>query len=873
VSLWRQLARGVRALTDRPAADQDVADEVEHYLEQATAAQVARGLPRDEALRAARLELGGVINVREDVRGYGWENAVEAFVADLRYAGRRLRHAPGFTAVAVLTLALGIGGTTAIFSAVNPILFEPLPYPDAGRLAQLLEINTDGSRGGGTFGMYHGLVARARTFDAIAVLRPWQPALTGPAEPEVVEGQRVSAGYFRVLGVPPMLGRDFLPAEDQANGPNVVILGAALWRRRFAADRGIAGRAVTLDGAPYVVIGVMPEGFENVLAPAAQLWAPLQYDMAQGRAWGHHLRTIGRLRPGIALDVASREINELGQAVLKEQHPETYGRDVVFRAASLQGEITRGVRPALFAILGAVLLVLVIACVNVTNLLLARGAQRRGEFALRAALGAGQGRLLRQLLTESLLLAAIGGVAGMGVALVGVRALVGLTPVGLPRASAIGVHPAVFVFGLALTTLIGLAFGSVPAVRASRSDPQEELHHASRRAAGGHQRTRAALVVAEVALALVLLVGSGLLFRSLQRLFAVDAGFDAAHLITMQVQMSGSRFADSGAAIRFLDQALVAVRRVPGVTAAAFTSQLPLSGDRDEYGLRFEAFPGEGDNGYRYAVSPGYIEAMRIPLRRGRTFGERDRANTPFVALISEALARRRFPGTDPIGQRLGVGPTSGYTVVGVVGDVRQASLALSEPDAVYIPASQWPAGDRTMSLVARAGGPAATLAGPVREAIWSADKDQPVVRIATMDDLLAASTAERRFSLVLFEVFGLAALVLAAAGIYGVLAGGVAERVREIGVRSALGATRADILALVLRQGLALTALGVGIGLAAAAASSRAIAAMLFGVSPLDPATYLSVIALLVAVALIAASVPAWRAARVDPATTLRLE
>jgi putative ABC transport system permease protein len=873
MSLWRQVARGLRALTDRSAADHDVADEVRHYLEETVAAHRARGLSPADARRAARLELGGAATIEEEVRASGWENAVEALAADLRYAGRRLRRAPGFTAVAVLTLALGIGATTAIFSAVYPVLFAPLPYPDAGRLAMILELNGDGSRNGGTFGMYRGLVDRTRSFDAVAVFKPWQPAITGGDRPERLDGQRVSASYFRVLGVAPALGRDFQPSDDQPNGPDVVMLSDAMWRRRFAGDRSIVGRPVTLDGTPFVVIGVMPGGLDNVLAPAAELWAPLQYGMSRGSAWGHHLRTVGRLRPGIGVAQASREIDQLGTSVLREQHPETYDPRASFGVVPLHGEITRGVRPALLAILGAVLLVLVIACVNVTNLLLTRGVQRRGEFALRAALGAGHGRLARQLLTESLLLAAIGGAVGMAVAVLGARALVALSPPGLPRAGAIGVHGVVFAFGLGLTTLIGLAFGLVPALQAARSDPQPGLQQASRGAAGGHRRTRGALVVVEVALALVLLVGSGLLLRSLQRLFAVDAGFDPSRLLTMQVLTVGHRFDDAGARNRFFERVLEAVRHVPGVTAAAYTSQLPLSGDRDEYGVRFEPDPEHGYDAFRYAVSAGYIEAMRIPLRRGRALNDRDRADTPRSVLITESLARRRFAGADPVGRRLEIGPVEGYTIVGVVGDVRQTSLALSQPDAVYIPASQWPFGDNTMSLVIRTGGAAAGLAPAVRRAVWSVDKDQPVTRVATMDGLIAASATERRFALMLFEAFGLAALVLAALGLYGVLSGRVAERTREIGVRSALGATRANILALVVRQGMALTGLGVAIGLVGAAAASRAIAAMLFGVSRLDPVTYLGVIALLGSVSVLASGVPAWRAARVDPARTLRVE
>ncbi|MDQ6830938.1 MAG: ABC transporter permease [Gemmatimonadota bacterium] len=886
MSLWRQLSRGVRALVHRSATDRDASDEVRFYLDQATAAYVARGLSDDDALRAAKLDLGGVTNVVEEVRGSGWEHIVDSAVGDLRYAARRLRAAPGFTAITVLTLALGIGATTAIFSALNPILFEPLPYRDAGRVMMVAELNADGSRHPGSFGMYHELEARTRSFDAIAVLKPWQPTMTGANQPERIDGQRVSASYFRVLGVSPMLGRDFQESDDHAKGPNVVMLSEALWRRRFGGDRAIIGRRIALNEARsgamdngYEVIGVMPRGFENVLAPSAELWAPLQYGMSQGRAWGHHLSTVARLKPSVTADQATRELNTLGNAALKVLRPETYDSTVAIVVASLQSEMTRGIKPTLMAILGAVLLVLVIACVNVTNLLLARGVQRRGEFALRAALGAGSGRLVRQLLTESLLIAIMGGVAGTAVATLGVRALVALTPPGLPRAGAIAVDGAVLAFGLVITTLIGLAFGLMPALQAARSDPNRALQHISARTAGGHRRTRNALVVTEVALALILLVSSGLLLRSLQHLFAVSAGFDADQLLTMQVQTSGHRFYTDSATQRFFSEALDAVRRVPGVRSAALTAQLPLSGDYDAYGVRFESMPvpraDDDGTAFRYAVSPGYIETMRIPLRRGRLFDEHDVGGAPRVALISESYAKRVFRGASPIGERFAMGPNEGtpYTIVGVVGDVRQQSLAVDEGTAVYVPATQWHWADYVMSLVVRARGDAAALAPAVRNAVWSVDKDQAIVRVATMSDVVATSAAERRFALVVFEAFALTALVLAAAGIYGVLSGSVNERTREIGVRAALGASRLNILALVFRQGMTLTALGVVLGLVGAAAASRAIGAMLFGVSRLDPLTYFGVIALLAGVSLVACGVPAWRAVRVDPASTLRAE
>ena len=499
---------------------------------------------------------------------------------------------------------------------------------------------------------------------------------------------------------------------------------------------------------------------------------------------------------------------------------------------------------------------------------------------MRVALGATPQRLIRQLLTETLLLAALGGTLGMLVAEFGIRALIALSPPGLPRVGAIRLDNAAFVFGLGITTLIGLAVGMIPALHAWRRDPQSGLQQSSRGTIGGHQLTRRTLVVAEVALAFVLLVSAGLLLRSLQHLFAVDPGFDGVQVLTMQVQEYGHRYNADADRDRFFAQALEQVRKVPGVEAAAFTSQLPLSGDFETYGVQFESNPDDlSEAAFRYAVSPGYLEAMRLPLRRGRVLDERDRAGAPAAILISESFAKRKFPGKDPIGQRIRVGPTIGHadqpwhTIVGVVGDVKQASLALNDSDAFYTTPTQWAWVDNVQSLVVRTKGDPAALSPAIRSAIWSVDKDQPIVRVATMGQLLAASEAERHFALIIFEVFALVALVLAATGIYGVLSGSVVERMREIGVRAALGASRCNLLALVLRQGMNLTGLGIIIGLLGAVAASRGIAAMLFGVSFLDPVTYFGVIGLLGGVAIVACGVPAWRAAQVNPANTLRAE
>jgi putative ABC transport system permease protein len=627
----------------------------------------------------------------------------------------------------------------------------------------------------------------------------------------------------------------------------------------------------------------MPAGFENVLSPAAELWAPLQYDASlplDGPEWGHHLSMIARLKPGIRKEQAANELDAIlppfGAAHAKG-FDGAGGIPSGVIITSLHESLIAGVKPALLAILGAVVLVLLIACVNVTNLLLARAANRRGEFAMRAALGAGQTRLLRQLTTESLLLALLGGLLGIGIAELGVRALVALSPAGLPRVEAIRVDTSVLIFAFVITTCIGLVVGLIPALQASRSDPQTKLKQSSHQTAGGHQLVRRSLVVSEVALALVLLCSAGLLLRSLEHLFSIDPGFDASHLLTMEVQESGSRYIRDEDRARLFDQALEVTRHLPGVESAAFVNQLPLSGDYEVYGMEFKAFPNQDEAAFRYAVSPEYFQTMRIPLRRGRFLNERDRAGAPVAVLISESLAKRRFHNLDPIGEQVRMGPDMGHanapwaTIVGVVGDVKQLSLGPGEADAFYT--THWAWVDNVQSIVVRTRGDASELAPAVRNAIWSIDKDVPVMRIATMQNLVSASEAERRFALILFEVFAVVALILAATGLYGVLSGTVTERTREIGVRAALGASRNNLLALIVGQGMWLILIGSAIGLAGALAATRALASLLFGISHSDPLTYAGVVALLVTISAVACLIPAWRAAHVDPVIALRAE
>lgn len=893
MSLWRQLTHGLGSLINRSRTDQAITDEVEQYFEEATAAWIARGLSVEDAKRAARLESGNTTTVQEQVRSYGWENAFRTIAADLRYATRQLRSNAGFTVVSVLTLALGIGASTAILSVVNPILFEPLPYPHPGRILMIWN-TSHGARSEIAFGTYRELAERNRSFAAVAVFEPWQAAMTGGVQPERLEGQSVSASFFRVIGIAPFLGRDFLPSEDVFNGPRVVILSDGLWQRRFRGDRAIIGHQIKLADDNYTVVGVMPRSFTNVLSPSAEIWTPLQYDTRDITThfdtwvWGNHLHMVGRLKPGISRDQAVHEVAQIARTPWAEfPRPRSASLQHGLIIDSLQDDIAHSVRPALLAVMGGVVLVLLIACVNVVNLLLARSAARQGEFSVRAALGASQSRIVRQLVTESMLLSLLGGTLGLGVAFAGVRALILLSPPGLPRVDAITIDNVTFAFALGITTVIGLVTGLIPALQVSRKEVQSGLQKNSRHTAGGYSWKRSALVVTEVALSLILLIAAGLLLRSMQRLLQVDPGFNPSHLLTLQVQTFGHQFDDLPSAPgvgnsvrrRFFEQALEAVRRVPGVKQAAFTSLLPLSDDPPvvgQYGAQFEDEDSQtGHNVFRYATSPDYCQTMGVRLISGRYLDERDTTSAPQAALISESLARSHFRGQSPIGKRLHVGPRDRpwYTVVGVVGDVKQTSLAIDQPDAVYLSTEQTWFADETLSFVVRTHGDPAALAPAVTNAIWSVDRNQPIVRLTTMESLLAVTEAERHFVLTLFEVFGIVALALAAVGIYGILSGSVTERTREIGLRAALGASRGNILALVLGQGMRLTALGVVIGFCGTLAASQTLTTLLFGTSRLDPIAYLGVIALLVAVAAIACWTPAWRAARVDPSITLRAE
>ena len=883
MSLWRHVRHGFRALLDRETTDHELADEVDHYMAEALQSLIASGVPPQEAKRRLVIEFGGSGAVRATVRSYGWENAVETAASDVRLALRRLRRSPGFTAAAVLTLGLGIGATTSIFSAVRPVLLEPLPYPASDELVEVTDRDAAGAPVAVAFGSYRELVTRSRGLEAAAVARPWMPTVTEGGEPERLTGQRVSAGYFRVLGVSPASGPSFDPSYDRPGGPKVVVLSDRLWRTRFGADSAIVGRRIELNGVPHAVVGVMPPGFENVLAPSASVWTLLQYDAAgasfEGPEWGHNLRMVGRLRDHSTPREVETELARIAASPV-EAFPRASWADLGngLSVDPLKDVVTRAAKPGLLAVTVSVALLLVIACVNVANLLIARGIRQGGEFAMRTALGAGRGRLLRQVLTESLLLSIAAGLVGAALAALGVKALVAVSPADLPRLDAIELDGVALATTFALAAVVGVVVGLPPALRA-RLQGSSGLRQSSVRSSARGASTRGALIVAQVSLTLVLLVAAGLLLRSLNELFAVDPGFDPSGVATLQVQAAGPRYDDDDATHRFFDEALEAVRSVPGVLSAALTSQLPLSGESDVYGVQpesSEAGHAEADlSAHRYVVSPGYFEAMGIPLMRGRPLEPADRAGAPGAVVVSASLASRLFQGGDALGQRLHVGRLDlpWLTVVGVVGDTKQLSLAGQGVHAVYVTPGQWYFADPARWLVVRTAGEPGELIARVKEAIWSVDATVPVTRVATMQDLVAASAAERRFAFRVFQAFGLAALLLSGLGLYGVLSGAVAERTRELGVRSALGATRQNLVRLVLREGLSLTAIGIALGVGIALAITRALDALLFGISPLDPVTYLGVVAMLAFVAMAASAIPAWRGSRVSPSTALRQE
>jgi predicted permease len=890
------LPRPVRHLRDRlvwrPTVDEEVAGEIAFHIEMRTRELGARGLAPAEARAEALRRFGDVERVARECRTLGRQrdHAMHRtqYLAELRqdlaFAVRTLRRVPAVTLTAVLMLALGIGATATIFGALHAVVLRPLPFPEQDRVTLVTE-TWRGERSGASPGTLTTWVREARSFSALAAARYTSFNLADAEAPERVTGARVGDGFFRAFGVRPALGRLFLPEEDRPGRAQVVVLSHRLWTRRFGADPRVVGTTVRLSGAPHTVVGVTPAWLDYT-TDSEELWVPLALTAEQQADYGEHsLYAYGRLKPGVTLAQADAEIAAITRRVIEREPRFMRGRGGgVERVADVAVE---DYRPRLLTLLGAVVLVLLIACGNVANLLLARGVARGREVAVRAALGAGRGRIVRQLLAESLAIALAGAALGVALAHVGIRLLVSQSPEGVPRLADARVDGAVVLFAFGLAVASSLAAGLVPALRASRPALYAALREGGRgvRTGGTRDRVRTTLVVGEVALALTLLVGAGLLVRSAVALQRVDPGFDPRGVLAARVTLPRAGYADPERAKRAFVRMAEELAARPGVQVAAAATAIPLGAGGGSNGLFAEGKAETPENmvdARRVIVTPGYFAAMRVRLRRGRLLGARDVAGAPRVVVISETLARRAFGGQDPIGRRLscceGDTPARWKEVVGVVADVHSRGLGEQPPPEFYLPAEQAPAAawewnGFNLWLVARGAGDAdgGALAASVRGAVRAVDRTAPVFSSATMAERMRASLAAERFNTQLLGALGVAGLALAAAGIYSVLSYFAGQRRQEIGVRVTLGATAGDVLVLVARQGLVLVLAGVALGTVGALAATRVLEDALFGVTGRDPLTFASVAALLVAVGGAASLIPARRATRIEAAVVLR--
>ena len=813
---------------------------------------------------------------------------METLFRDIRYGIRSLLTRPGFTAIAVITLALAIGANTAIFSVVNAVLLQPLPYTEAERLFMPWGTRNDTQeRTNVSYPDFVDWQAQTKTLEYVAAYNSAGALLReGDADPELISGAAVSADLFPLLRVVPRLGRSFTRADDQPGAPPVIVLGYDLWQRRFNADPNIIGRQIRIGSSSASVLGVLPEGFRfPAQASKTEFLRPLAStlgDRTQRRS-SYSLRVVARLKPGVSAAAAESEMRAIG-VQLEQQYPDE-GFRLGARLISLHEAVTWGSKTPLLVLLGAVGFVLLIACANVANLLLARAAARQREMAIRAALGAGRRRVVRQLLTESLLLSVLGGALGLLVAWWGVHFLLAASPLDLPRVKDVGLDINVLVFTAVVSVLTGVIFGLAPALQASRADLQDALKEGGRNAGGGaaRNRVRAVLVVVEVALSLVLLVGAGLLGRSFVLLSEVRPGFSADHVLTTDLSLVKAKYPQPEQQQAGFAEIVRRAAAIPGVEAAAVIYPLPLGGDSNSGTFliagRPVPRPEDKPTSNHRTISPGYFSALQIPLSRGRPFDERDNQHAPPVIIVNETFARRYFAGTEALGQHIIIEGERGDNVlpppreiVGIVGDVRHESLDAGSGPEYYVPYTQAP--EAFMSLVVRSSADnPGSLAASVREAIKQTDKDQYVAAIQPMTKLIAESVARRRFNTLLTGLFAVVALLLASVGIFGVLNYTVAQRTQEIGLRVALGAQTRDVLRLVLGQGVRLILFGLALGLAASLALTRVLAGMLFGVTPTDPLTFIAVSLLLASVALLACYIPARRATKVDPLVALRYE
>ncbi|HEY6393293.1 MAG TPA: ABC transporter permease [Bryobacteraceae bacterium] len=811
---------------------------------------------------------------------------MKTILQDLKYAFRGLAKNPGFTAMAIFTVALGVGANTAIFSVVKAVLLNQLPYRQPGRLVMLAETGADSIRPVTVdFTTTHDLRDRSHSFERLSLFRAWSSTLVGEDTPELINGLRVNYDFFDTLGVKMQLGRAFRSEEDTAAQWHVMILSHGLWQRRFGSDPAVIGHRVRLNESTFTIVGVLPESFQPLTLSktdyAREMFAPLGYELGGPSSCRgcQHLHLVARLKPGVAPDSASAELNTIMHGIVGE-HPSDYDPKAGVLLTPLQDHLVGPVRTALWVLLGAVGFVLLIACANVMNLLLARATGRSKEIALRTALGAERHRIVRQLLTENLALAIAGGALGVLLAVWGTSILASLGPREIPRVKEVTMDVPVLLFGLAASVIAGVLFGLAPAIRASRVDLIDTLKDAGKSTEGrARHGLRNVLVSAELALAFVLVVGAGLLGNSFLHLLNVNSGFDPHNVLTVATYVYGQRYQKPEQELGFYKQVFDQLRSTPGIESVGMVSTIPLGGNFDRVSMHIEdrrlQNPAQAPSPDRYSVSPDYFHVMRIPLLRGRAFTDQDRPGGPLAIVISESCARSQFAGQDPIGKHIQLGSRDDSkpwaTVVGVVGDVRQYGLDRAPNMAVYLPQAQ----NLNFSylLVARTTMDPRRLEGAARAAFLAADKTQPIYDVKPMEEYLGASLAERSFTLALLGLFGTLALVLAAVGIYGVITYAVSLRTRELGIRMALGAQRDDVLRMVLMQGAALTGWGLLAGLGASLVLTRFLGSMLYGVKSWDIATSFVVAIILATVALVASYVPARRATKVDPMVALRYE
>jgi putative ABC transport system permease protein len=881
---WMEnISNWLRSVMRRNNVEQELGSELRFHIERQTEENLAAGMSPQEARRAAMREFGGIEQVKEDCRDARRTNYLENFLNDVRFGLRMLRKSPSFTFFAVAVLALGIAANSAIFSIADNVLIRPLPYRDTNRLVMVWEDASayDFPKNTPAPGNFNDWRARTQVFEDMAAIADASLNLTGDGNPEDLIGKRVTANLFSVLGVTPTLGRDFRTDDDLAGSPHVAILSHGLWLRRFGGDPQIVGKEIILNFERCTVIGVMKRGVQFP-DRETELWVPTRFTTQQLTNHGNHfLQVVAKLKPGVPLRTANANLAIIAAQVEKE-NPDSNAKVGAF-AVPLREELAGDVRPAILMLVGAVCFVLLIACANVANLLLSRATGRRRELAMRLALGATRGRVIQQMLTESILLALLAGAVGLLLSIWGTKFLATLIPAGIAPMAGTGVDARVLLFTLVISLSTGILFGIIPASRVSQFKLTYSLKQGGGQSgvgSGGH-RLRDALVVCEVALAIVLLSGAALLIRSLQNLYHLDPGFRADHVLIMRTPLPRQKYEAFAPRTAFYDQVLAKVEAIPGVVAAGYTTWVPLTNSGGATGITIEGKPEPAPGDILIPntriISLDYMKTLRIKLVEGRAIEEGDGAGKLPVALINQTMARNYWPGENPIGKQFKVGAYKNksprITVIGIVGDVHQAGLDVPARAEMYLPYQQQDFGYEPEYLAVRTSGDPMALAEIARQQVWAVDKEQPVAGVMPLEDLVDENLSSRRMQASLLGGFAGLALLLVTLGIYAVLSFAVTQRTQEIGVRVALGAQPRDVLRMIFAQGFKLFLIGAAIGLAAAFALSRALVHLLYGVSAYDPASFAIVTILLAAVALLACYIPARRATRVDPLIALRYE